>query len=736
MPLESPLKILEDTKDQKVNPLASKLDRIHGNITTLRKDNSKPFDNSIKSEDVPDEFLAKVRTTRRVGRENFVQVTGDGSGDTMESYENKGIENHDKAPKKRSTQIREENNVECKSKSKKPKCPLGQMIAMIKNAPICGGTDVGMHPVEAADCAAYTIMGLRTIGWNKLGQAIEWRIRTLHRRSPHLTNAPSLFHLNKQHRRRARVKPSGLVLRVAHYMDDVDGTASKPAEYDWSIASWRLERAHGHQERRELVAVTSKRACDDSSLSLVAPTYWNSTVEELCGFDYFRIQTSDDLAYSLNSSTDELVLQTSHHHEAIRNAAIALGSLGGTIRINSLFPGCGENTLFWERHEFARGQYYKAIRILQKDIGRDELESVNYALISCFLFVVFEFLQGNDQSAVAHLQSRLKILRQQNLPGSNHVTNSHPVQAEIARIFRTLDWPATMWLDLRTFTLRRHISGGSPLSREMVPESFDTLNEASDELSGLISRVYSLRRDASKHDSAPTRAHVPASIHPEREALLDELDVHRRRLRNYLAGRQSMAQRPEDPHRITLLRINRKVATLMLAICLEPRESLLCAGSQPHFLQIVSLAALILRPETSDARRRMMMKRGMYAGSTDPTSMDAKLPRRQQVLHFFAGLIQLLYFTAIKRPDRETAMKAIELLEIQPWHEDSWDSVAMATIARRSRRMQEPDRTGWNRFVAGEAHVDDACGSERGWVILSGPLTTDPTRHELCSTWT
>ncbi|KAL8962219.1 MAG: hypothetical protein Q9193_001347 [Seirophora villosa] len=456
-------------------------------------------------------------------------------------------------------------------------------------------------------------------------------------------------------------------------------------------------------------------ACDDSTLSLVAPSYWNGTVDEFRGFDYFRIQTSDDLAYSLNTSMDELVLQTSHHHEAIRHAAIALGSLGETIRINGLFSGCGENTFFWERHDFARGQYYKAIRILQKDIGRDDLESVNYALISCFLFVVFEFLQGNDQSAVAHLQSGLKILRQQNLLGSNHVTDPHPIQVEIARIFRTLDSQATMWLDLRTFTPRRHISVDSPISREMVPESFDTLDEASDELSGLISRVYNFLRYASKYDSAPTRAHVPASIHLEREALLDELDVHRRRLGNYLAGRQSMAQRPEDPHRITLLRINRKVATLMLATCLEPYESLPRAESQPHFLQIVTLAALILRPETSEARRRMMMMRGMYAGSTDPTSTDAKPSRRRHVFDFFAGLIQPLYFTAITCPDRETAMKAIELLEIQPWQEGSWDSAAMATIARR-RRLQEPNHTGWKRSVAGEAQVEDACGSGRGRV--------------------
>ncbi|KAL8983206.1 MAG: hypothetical protein Q9177_005041 [Variospora cf. flavescens] len=449
--------------------------------------------------------------------------------------------------------------------------------------------------------------------------------------------------------------------------------------------------------------------CEDSWLSLATPTYWSGTVDELRAFEYFRIQTSEDLAYSLNSSMEELVLQTSHHHEAIRHAAIALGSLGETICINSLSPGCGSKTLFWERHDFACTQYYKSVRLLQQDIGRNDLESVNFALISCFLFVVFEFLQGNDQSAVVHLRSGLKIFRQQSLPTSNHV-KPHTIQAEIARIFRILDTQLITWCDLRTFAPNRHIPMHDPISREMVPESFDTLDEASDQLRHLISRVYRFRRDASKHDSAPTRAQVPASVYLEREALLDALDVHRRRLGKYLAGSHAMARRPEDHHRITVLRINRKVTTLMLATYLEPHESLLYAESQPHFWQIVSVAALTLRPETSEARQRMM------------GGMHANVPCRRQVFDFFAGLIQPLYFTAIKCPDRETAMKAIELLEIQPWHEGSWDSAAMARTARR--RMQQSGHTRWTQVVPGEVDGDGDFAAEG--LNIEWPMATDP----------
>ncbi|KAL8902936.1 MAG: hypothetical protein Q9207_004272 [Kuettlingeria erythrocarpa] len=461
------------------------------------------------------------------------------------------------------------------------------------------------------------------------------------------------------------------------------------------------------------------------SLGRPNPTTWNGTIDELRGFDYFRVQTSEDLAYSLNSSLEELVLQASHHHQAIKHAAIALGSLGETIRINSSDARNAAKSVFYARHDFACAQYYKAIKLLQDDIGRRDQDSVNFALISCFLFIVFEFLQGNDLSAVIHLRSGLNILRQQGLPSRS--TNSctsvkpvlklHPIQAEISRIFQTLDTQANMWLDLRTLNPMSKTALGSPMAHKPVPESFTTLDEAWQDLHDIISRVYNFRRFASKHDFAPSREQVPASVYANRDGLLDELEVHRRRLGNYLACRQNSAHNHEDPHRIAVLRINRKVTTLMLATYLEPHESTFYAQSQPHFWQIVSLATLILRPNTSETRQRLL---GSMLPSSAGLTTDESTPRQRKIFAFFAGLIQPLYFTAIKCPDQNTARKAVELLEMESWREGSWDSAAMARIARR--RMQKPDCTRWSDVIAGGTTVDEA---EEG-LSIEWPLATDP----------
>ncbi|KAL8826712.1 MAG: hypothetical protein Q9170_007299 [Blastenia crenularia] len=453
---------------------------------------------------------------------------------------------------------------------------------------------------------------------------------------------------------------------------------------------------------------------------------WKGTNDELRAFDYFRVQTSEDLAYSLNASLEELVLQTSHHHEAIKHAAIALGSLGYTLRCNSASPS-GPWSALW-RHQFAHSQYFKAVRLLQRNIDHKDKDSVNFALISCFLFLVFEFLQGNDPSAVTHLRCGLNILRQQypaHVDGrideeGSSVMKLDPIHSTIAHIFNTIDSQAVMWLDLRASN-RRSYHLENTISQEMVFEPYGFLDDAAQHLSDLTTRIYNFRRLASRHDFAPTRADVPASIYSQRNSLLDQLDIHSRRLGAYLTCRQAFCQQPEDPHRITVLRINRKVTTVMLSTYLEPEDCYLYAQSQPQFWQIVSLATLILRPKTSEPRQKLSdcaQSKVRPLGNGD----KVKGPGQRQIFSFVAGLIQPLYYTAIKCPDQGTAMKAIALLEMKPWCEGSWDSAAMAKEARV--RLLEPGRWRWSIKATG---VDDS-GIESGGAGLCNewPLATDP----------
>ncbi|KAL8918463.1 MAG: hypothetical protein Q9172_005422 [Xanthocarpia lactea] len=451
---------------------------------------------------------------------------------------------------------------------------------------------------------------------------------------------------------------------------------------------------------------------------------WTGTLEELQGFDYFRAQTSQDLAYSLNASLQELVLQNSHRHEAIKHGAIALGSLGETIRINSSSVSFNSLPPAFVKHEFARSQYYKAIQILQRELKRDDKETVEVALISCFLFIVFEFLQGNDQSTITHLRSGLAILRKQyfqNVDSWDAIGNRRelsPMQSEIVRIFHILDTQATEWLGLHAFHVNSYIpNDGGPISRYQPPASFDSLDDACGNLINLITRVYHFRRYASKYDHVASVDQIPSSVYAERDSLLDELDVHRRLLGSFLS-RQIDAQNPEDPHRITILRINRKVTTMMLATYLEPDEGPFYAQCMSDFWQIISLAAFILRhtPETPPRVVRIVHR--------NHKAEDAAYGRN--LFSFFAGLIQPLYFTAIKCREKNTAQKAVNLLEVEPWREGAWESSVMAGIARR--KMIELEEKGWYDVKYDDKPVEDTGKTSLKNTKLSTewPLATDP----------
>ncbi|KAL8706269.1 MAG: hypothetical protein Q9201_000645 [Fulgogasparrea decipioides] len=485
----------------------------------------------------------------------------------------------------------------------------------------------------------------------------------------------------------------------------------------------------------------------DSSLNVIRPGGWNGTLDELQSFDYFRSQTSEDLAYSLNTSLDELVLQTSHRYDPIRHAAIALGALGMVIRFNSGNPEHDQTAALW-RHQLARAQYFKAIRILQCEIMQKGNERVDLVLISCFLFIVFEFLQGNDETATRHLRSGLSILRAQYF-SPNRINSScreqsiaglGPMQLEIARIFHILDKQATMWFELRSLGGTTRVPTVNPSSQATTPSTYSSLAEAHQDLNSLIIRIHDFQRHTSQHQY--TTATVPASFYTRRDSLLAALETHRRRLSNYVAFHTSTAHSREvlDLQHISILRINRKVTTIILAACLESNKASFYAQSTWQFWQIVSLATLMLRPETLELRQKFLrMVHSCYSETTLCGSRDDDSAPEKQDVHLtqttLNGLIHPLYFTATKCRERATAERAVKLLEMEPWREGASYSATLAKAARKE--MAHFQRKGWYEMededrllVAASAGVEGiakGCGTSTG-TYFDGDSDALPTR--------
>ena len=133
--------------------------------------------------------------------------------------------------------------------------------------------------------------------------------------------------------------------------------------------------------------------------------------QEHQAFHFFRSQTAPQLSSAMRSKFwDSLILQISHSVPAIRHAVIAIGSLGERLDVNNVLTR--EKHEANKRHEFACSQYYKAISGLRRQLSHEGKKSTEHVLICCFLFICFEFLQGNDIGALQHLQSGLDIILQ------------------------------------------------------------------------------------------------------------------------------------------------------------------------------------------------------------------------------------------------------------------------------------------------------------------------------------
>ena len=115
--------------------------------------------------------------------------------------------------------------------------------------------------------------------------------------------------------------------------------------------------------------------------------------------------------------------------------------------------------------------------------------------MSCILFVCFDSLRGWFESAMVHLQSGLRILRDMR---ERSAKDDHIIEDNIAPLFMRLSIQSIIYVDTRSTPDRRAFARElmAVSSREIIiPEQFETLEEARNGLNqaadGLFRMFYS-----------------------------------------------------------------------------------------------------------------------------------------------------------------------------------------------------------------------------------------------------
>ena len=373
------------------------------------------------------------------------------------------------------------------------------------------------------------------------------------------------------------------------------------------------------------------------------------------------------------------VLQMSHADSTIMHSAIALGLMGERFQINLV--ATDDNALANTRHMSAQVQYYKAITRLVKQLDRNDDSTLRSTLMSCSVLICFEFLQGNEEGAIMHLKSGIKILER--WLGGSGLNHKRPLPKlkgwddidDMVRIFGVLDLQGTNWLGLSSY-ISPEIIPILLIPPTPTPDAFKSIDEALQHLEVTGYKVCSLQRlFAVKSESVATKD-SSEELEMQSRLVLHDLEKWKSALEGFLNA-QGCVLMLDDKIRSDILFIHWTCTFVRVAAGFEFDEYNNYAQYGKEFAVVLSTATQLLKPVNIALERNLVAIGNSYNPKTDPMPLFA----------FCMGLIYPLFFVATKCHDEAVVEKALDLLETDPWREGAWDSCAMAKIAARWRRQ-------------------------------------------------
>lgn len=215
----------------------------------------------------------------------------------------------------------------------------------------------------------------------------------------------------------------------------------------------------------------------------------SGTAQEKRGFQYFIVNTARELkGYYSSSFWEYLILQESAAEPSLRHAVIAIAALHEEFTNKHL----GGVSLGHKNAGsiFAVKQYMKAISHLRQSLSAGKQAPLT-ALMSCLLFVCFDYLRGNFDSAMLHLQSGLEIFGDLRDQGEE---DRDIAEQSIAPLFMRLTAQSILYIDTRNFFDQRQFAKQLMhikfKGQSDIPETFGSLEEARSALDMAINGLF------------------------------------------------------------------------------------------------------------------------------------------------------------------------------------------------------------------------------------------------------
>ncbi|KAL2063615.1 hypothetical protein VTL71DRAFT_5420 [Oculimacula yallundae] len=409
---------------------------------------------------------------------------------------------------------------------------------------------------------------------------------------------------------------------------------------------------------------TPSRTPEDSpAISQRISVLLSDNSEENRGFAFFIQNTAAELSgYYDSSFWGKLVLAASAQNPSLRHAVVALGALHEDFarkRLMPLTPSAEE-----ENATFALNQYAKAMGELRKSLLHGKEEPLT-ALMSCVLFVCFDSLRGWYESAMIHLESGLKIMRDM-----KSTTKYNEIEENISPVLKRLSLQTIIYVEARSAQDRTEFARklmDVPDTDAAVAEEFQSLEEARNALNqamdGLF-RVFYLFNDD-----------IPMFLQSTEN--LDLLDKYTTQLADWnVTFEKLMVSKSKDftsreIQGAALLKIHHTTAKIIAGIHTGPSELRTPYGG--------------MRDKNDDAKNLKDFEIVVNLSRPLITAVEQNAQNGKPSLTFSCdtGLIGPLYYVCIKCPSVSLRKSAMELLLRCPRREGMWNSVLIAQMIQQ-----------------------------------------------------
>jgi hypothetical protein len=309
-----------------------------------------------------------------------------------------------------------------------------------------------------------------------------------------------------------------------------------------------------------------------------------------------------------------------------------------------------------KRLHFALLQCNKSVHLLRKLMcAADTRQEREICLIACVLLICFEILRGHYGTAMVHLGSGRKVLAEYLFGMADCHDNlilegSHGNTTEdnLTQVFARLDIQGAHF---GTISPQFKLSTSALHDTLQIPAFFADLQEARTYLDILMNNIVRFLTIEPEKRLAP----LPQTVQ-HRDLLLDRLTEWSHALSPFKARTN-----PKSSQMLSLLTLHRLHLHLTLSTCFLASTTEVAYDAHHLEFQLLldSASACLSHPLPS-------------------ISLDI-------------GVIQPLYYTAIRCRDPQTRRRALALLWATPHREGMWDTTIMGMVAARVIQLEESE---------------------------------------------